>query len=447
LYDLINFALFEALSYDFLLLLSTDAPHFPRARRRQPRAPARVKVLYLSPCAQLGGAEQSLLELLAGIRSSDPRCELKLLANADGPLLARAQALDVATEIVAMPPSLARLGDSPLAGRAGALGLAKTGTRLGASLPLAAAYLIRLSRAIRQFAPAIVHTNGFKMHILGVLASPRGTPVVWHVHDYVNSRPLMRHLMRTLSARCRYAITNSDDVAEDLRKACGQELRIRRVYYSVDSQTFAPAGASLDLDRLAGLPPAPPETVRVGLVATMAKWKGHRIFLRALSELPPKMPVRGYIVGGPIYQTQGSQQTLAELQEFAEQLGLRGKVGFTGFLEQTAPTMRALDVIVHASTAPEPFGRVIAEAMACGRPVVASRAGGAVELIREEEDALSFAPGDSSQLASQIGRLAADPALRRRLGHSSRSAAVKRFDRRRYTDEIRSVYQTVLECG
>ncbi len=88
--------------------------------------------------------------------------------------------------------------------------------------------------------------------------------------------------------------------------------------------------------------------------------------------MPEEAPVRGYIIGAPIYQTSGSQWTLAELQREVERLGLSGKVGFTGFVEDVPAAMRSLDVIVHASTDPEPFGMVIIEGMACGKAVIAS---------------------------------------------------------------------------
>ena len=102
-------------------------------------------------------------------------------------------------------------------------------------------------------------------------------------------------------------------------------------------------------------------------------------------------------------------------------MGLAGKVGFTGFLEDTPAAMRSLDVIVHASTAPEPFGMVIIEGMACGKAVIASQAGGAAELFIDGEDALAHRPGDAAALARQIQRLASDGQLRRRLGDGGRA--------------------------
>jgi glycosyltransferase involved in cell wall biosynthesis len=118
------------------------------------------------------------------------------------------------------------------------------------------------------------------------------------------------------------------------------------------------------------------------------------------------------VIGGTLYQTEGSQYDLGDLRRLAASLGLEGRVGFTGFVEEPAAAMRALDVVVHASTQPEPFGLVIAEAMACGRAVVVSGGGGAAELVRPGADALVHEAGRASALAERIGELARDPALR-----------------------------------
>jgi glycosyltransferase involved in cell wall biosynthesis len=105
--------------------------------------------------------------------------------------------------------------------------------------------------------------------------------------------------------------------------------------------------------------------------------------------------------------------------------------------------MRALDIVVHASTQPEPFGRVVVEAMACGRPVVVSRSGGVAELVRDDENALGFRPGDAAAMSGCIERLAGDAGLRRQLGIQARRWAEQRFDRSRLAEEIVPIYQSI----
>jgi glycosyltransferase involved in cell wall biosynthesis len=242
------------------------------------------------------------------------------------------------------------------------------------------------------------------------------------------------------------AIANSKSVARDL-ETLFPNLRTVPIYNAIDLGRFSPTGNTIDLDGAAGLPPAPSGTIRVGLVATFARWKGHKVFLEALSRLDSKVPVRGYIIGGPIYQTDGSQWSLKELEQARDQLGLGGKVGFTGFLDEADAAMRSLDIVVHASTQPEPFGMVIIEAMACGKAVIASQAGGASELFDDGENAVGHPPGDAGALANQIRRIAYDATLRGRLGTQARATAERHYDGRRLATELRAAYELASRWG
>lgn len=336
------------------------------------------------------------------------------------------------------PRALAGLGDAGAAdGRGLRMGIAR-------AAPGSAVYLARLRRLLARMAPDVVHTNGFKMHLLGAWAAPRGSRVVWHLHDFVSGRRAMAGLLRRASGRAAAAVAVSRAVAADAAAVCGSSLRVRTVYNAVDLDRFTPQGAALDLDAAAGMPPASPGTVRVGLVATMGRWKGHAVFLRAVGALPREVPVRAYVVGGGIYRTAGSEVDADELRRMAAELGIADRVGFTGFANDPAAAMRALDVVVHASTQPEPFGLVIAEAMACGRAVVASAAGGAGEIVTPGRDALAVYPGDVEGLSRAIRCLALDPELRERLARAGRETALRRFDRARLATEVAPLYRMIL---
>ena len=314
-------------------------------------------------------------------------------------------------------------------------------------MPGVAAYVHNLRRVLRSFRPDLIHSNGLKMHVLGVWAAPRRVPVIWHMREYVSQRPAMSRLLRWNTWRCAAAVGISRTVAADLQSVCGESLSVHLVYNAVNLGDFAPQGPVADLDMLAGLAPAAPGTVRVGLPATLATWKGHPVFLKALSVLPRTLPVRGYIVGGELYEPEGSQSSLDRLRAMARDCGLADRVGFTGFVQDPAPAMRALDIVVHASTRPEPFGRVIAEAMACGRAVIASEAGGAAEIINAGTDALGHPPGDTEALAQRIEQLATNPELRAKLGNAARATAQRRFDRSRLATELRPIYRKVRSAA
>jgi glycosyltransferase involved in cell wall biosynthesis len=406
-----------------------------------------LKILFLNPGAGLGGAERALLEMIASLREEYAGCEAAVILGDQGPLAAKLQALDVRPMIVPVPSALATTGDAAAGGPAGN-GVSQPGVilRLTRAAPAIAGYVARLRNAISHIAPDVVHTNGFKMHLMGAWAAPRITPVVWHLHDFVTLRPFMPRLLSLNLHRCARIIANSHSVADDIRAALGRISHVQTVYNAVNLSNFTPEGPRLDLDALARMAPPISEVVRVGLVATTARWKGHEIFLQALAMLP-NARIRGYVIGGPIYRTAGSQYSLGELRQMASSMGLDGRVGFTGFVDDSAAAIRALDIVVHASVSPEPFGLAIAEAFACGRAVIASRGGGAQEIIHEAQDALAHRPGDAADLAASLARLAADANLRLALGIAARKTAVSSFSRARLAHDLMRIYGAVTQSG
>jgi glycosyltransferase involved in cell wall biosynthesis len=402
-----------------------------------------VRLLFLNAIGAVGGAERVLLDLLASLRRAEPNAELHLAAGTDGPLLSAAESRGARATLLPMPAGLVGVGDSALRG----LGKARAALRLLGKAAAAGAGAWRYARALRrltaQLRPDVIHSNSLKTHLLAALAgSP--APLVWHLHDFLGARPVAGKLLKLAARRVRGAVAISEAVAADARPLLGR-LPVAVVANAVDVDHFSPRPAEGDwLDGLAGLPPAPAGAVRVGLVATYARWKGQDVFLKAAARLGATVgdrPLRYFIIGGPIYRTAGSQWSEAELRTQAEALGLAGRVGFVGYQADPARVYRGLDVVVHASTLPEPFGLTVVEAMACGRAVVVSRAGGAAELFTPEADALGTPPGDDAALAEAVRRLADDDGLRERLGAAARQTAVERFHRDRLGSQVIAAYR------
>jgi glycosyltransferase involved in cell wall biosynthesis len=245
-------------------------------------------------------------------------------------------------------------------------------------------------------------------------------------------------------------VTNSRAVERDaLELAPGLTTRV--VYNGIDLEDFRPGPTDrAGLAELAGLPAPPAEACIVGLVATYAWWKGHRTFLNAAARLraaEPDRALRFYVVGGPIYGRSSSELAQSDLKRWIRELGLDGHVGLVPFQTDAAAVYRGLDVVVHASDRPEPFGRTIAEGMASGRPVVVARAGGAVELFREGESALGHEPGNADDLAGALRRLVRDAPLREHLSRGARAEAEARFDRRRLGRDLHDAYAALLAGG
>ena len=377
----------------------------------RPGVTGSMRVLFLSTSGHLGGAERVLVDMVRA--TVDSGGTAGVLTVEDGPLTEAASKVGGDILPLPIPRGFGRAGESQAS-------LATMAAMAASAAPLLS-YSRRLTATIQSWQPHVVHSNGIKMHVLSARAA--SPPLVWHLHDYVGPRRVSRRLLRHYADRPALIAANSEDVARDAAQALGRN-DIAVLPNAVDLAHFTPAGARADLDALAGLPPA--DVVRVGLVATYARWKGHDTFIRALAQLTPGIPIRGYIVGSPVYRSAAAQIQTDALRSLALSMGVSAHLGFVPFQSNPAPVYRALDIVVHASTAPEPFGLVVAEAMACGRAVVATRLGGVAE-VADDDVASIHTAGDAQDLARAIERCARDERMRAALGIAARARAEQRF--------------------
>jgi glycosyltransferase involved in cell wall biosynthesis len=377
-------------------------------RARRPRPPERIRVVYLDHTAALSGGELALLRLLPALAD---RIEPHVILAQNGPLAERMSQAGISVEVL------------PLRERARALSRAEAGlASLGAAA--AAAYAARLAARLRRYRPALVHTNSLKAALYGGLAGRlAGVPVVWHVRDRIAPDYLPESTVRLVHAAARVlpraVVANSAATAATLPHAVVVPSPVR-----VEPAERSEEGA-----------------LRVGIVGRIAPWKGQHVFLEAFARAFPAGAERGVVVGAPMFGAD-EERYLARLHEQAAELGLDGRVRFLGFREDVAAELAGLDVLVHASTTPEPFGQVVAEGMAAGLAVVAAGAGGPAEMIEDGVSGVLYPPGDVEALAAALRRLT-DPELRRRLGDRAR-AAVGDFLPERVADRIVDVYRDVL---
>lgn len=391
-----------------------------------------MKVVFVNPTGVLGGAERSLLDILSTVDRKDAECSLVLCGA--GPLAAEAEKLGIAVQVLELGAELEALGDFGVSDGGHWAGASRVTLRAARLLPALTRFLRALGGALRSAAPDIVHSNGIKAHLLCALSRPPSARLVWHLRDFLGARPVVRGPLRLGSRRAALALANSNAVAEDARRVLSG-LPVRTVYNSVDTARFSPGPAREDLlDMLANLPPPAKSTLRIGIVGTYARWKGHDLFLRAAASLldtPGLPPCRFYIVGGPLYATAGSQYSEEELRAIAKRLRISSHVGLVPFQTDPSDVYRALDIVVQASTRPEPFGRTIVEAMACGRALVVAKAGGATELFEDGVDAIGFEPGSVDGLSTALERLMQDGDRRRELGMHGAARVRAHFSRER----------------
>ena len=154
------------------------------------------------------------------------------------------------------------------------------------------------------------------------------------------------------------------------------------------------------------------------------------------------MPEAIFVIVGGTPDEFGYFET--ELKHTANQPGVRGRVVFTGHVSDMATVYNGLNVVLSASTSPEPLGTMIIEAMTMARPLIAPDHGGAVEMIDNGKAGLLFRAGDAEDLAAKIRLLHANPELCSLLGQSARTHALKAFSISEHVRRVEQIYERIL---
>lgn len=185
----------------------------------------------------------------------------------------------------------------------------------------------------------------------------------------------------------------------------------------------------------------PQEAFAVGLVGLLIPWKGQEIFLDAAAILKEKIPnLRMIIVGGTPDDCAPFEQML---RRRVEDERLKEAVTFTGHATDMPTVYNGLDVVVSASTSPEPLGMVGVESMAMGRPVIGPNHGGAAEIMEHEKTGLLFESGNAEDLARAISQFYDSVELREKLGKAAREKALKTFAIEEHVRHVQKVYSAV----
>jgi glycosyltransferase involved in cell wall biosynthesis len=366
------------------------------------------RILFLDHTAALGGAELCLLDVAEHFR------ETSLVAlMEDGPLRGALERRGVRVTILARGRSLQQVKRE-----SSVPGVAAVGAVLGAAQEVA-----RLARGYD-----LVYANSQKAFIVACASAAFARrPVLWHLHDILDSKVFSRvnigvdvFLANHVASR---VIANSQATANALVARGGTRARIDVVYNGLDP-AVADAVTAADAAAMRaslGLGAGPV----LGLFGRLAPWKGQDVAIRALALLGDQHAnVQLVIVGDALF---GEESYAAEVRALVDSLGLTSRVHFLGFRTDVPVLMRAVDVLVHTSTAPEPFGRVIAEGMLAERAVIATAGGGASEIVRAGVTAWQVAPNDPAALAAAIRDVLASPARAREIAAAGRKDALARF--------------------
>ena len=390
---------------------------------------ALVRVLYLQSNSEIGGSDISLLRIVEGLDRSRFRAVVALPSQ--GPLAKEFERRGAKVVVVREMLKLTT--------RKGPL----YHLRYLANYPSAVSRLLRLIRSERI---DLVHTNTLH-NLYGYMAARLARrPHVWHVREIVSQPAAVKRLEVFLARRFADRVVTVSSAAAEMFANDGGEHppNLRVMWDGIDLTRFHPRNSGRRIRSELGLAPDAP---LAGLVCRLDHCKGVDVFLRAAALCREELPGARFVICGG--EVDGQEVVAREAVRRTSELGLDGVVSFTGWRygpEDMPEVHAALSVLVSASTRPESFGLVLIEAMAAGKPVVATNHGGAREVCVAGETGLLVPPQDSRRMADAILELLRDPPRAEAMGRAGRERAERHFDERRHARELRLLYEEVLNA-
>jgi len=253
-------------------------------------------------------------------------------------------------------------------------------------------------------------------------------PAVWYQIAIPQPRDWLARLATALPARGVITLSRAGASAQAAIRPARRQLM---VYPGVELERFAGAGlpAPAVLRARFGLPPDGP---LIGIVSRLQRWKGIHVLIDAMALLRRTHPQAKCVVVGGTHELEIAYAN--ELRRQVAALGLQSHVTFTGLKRNIHEWMHAMDVVVHASDR-EPFGIVVIEAMALGKPLIAGSEGGPREIVTDGVDGLLVAYGDAAGLAAALRRYLADPDFATTIGLAARRRAAD-FSAKGYAENV-----------
>jgi glycosyltransferase involved in cell wall biosynthesis len=375
-----------------------------------------LSVLHVSAAAERGGLEVIMLNILKCLDRS--RFIPQVLFLTDGPFVREVQDTGIQTHVI----DAGRVREVAKGGRA----------------------VARMTRLIRDERIDLVHNHNSKAQIYGGLAARiAGIPSLYHLQGVPKPTLSRDGLVSVLSVLipARRTVACSNYVAQAFKSAWRMRRKVLVVHSGVILRASAFTGEGPTVRKEFGVS----EEVPLVVMATrLQRWKGVHVFLDSAAHVVQERPETCFIVvGGTLF---GLEKSYAEeLRRQADRLGLGQAVVFTGYRRDVSRFYAAADIVVHSSIEPDPFPTVLLEAMASGKPVVASNLGGPREIVEDGVTGLLVPPNSAEYLARAVLTLVRDPGRRVRMGRLGAARVRHLFTADLMVERFQALYEEMTD--
>ena len=421
-----------------------------RGQHQQGRPEHRARILYVDLAPAVGGSVISLYHLMKGLDRGSYEPHVILRASNDYAARFRGLGVNVVTIGGGDAVSSDVVAENWAGLRQSRLAKWLKRSALGEKIVHLVGFFLRTYPGLRREArtlgeiletikPDLVHLNDVVcLSRAGIMAARKaGVPAICHLRTMAERNYFDRRLSRSLLGY----ICISHAVDHHQRTLGGRVAPSWVVYNGLDLGEFASSSGGNDGAKIREELGLAEQNQVVGCIGRLVAWKGQHVFLRALAKLVPDYPqLRGLIIGAAEAYGQRYEQYPRELEELNRDLGLEQVVTFAGFRRDVPRLLRGMDVLVHASTSPEPFGRVIIEGMAAGTSVVGTDAGAVPEIIQDKVTGLLVPPGDVEAMARAIAYVLGHPRQREAMCLMAGRAVEAKFTASHYVKGIERVY-------
>ncbi|MFQ5853492.1 MAG: glycosyltransferase family 4 protein, partial [Candidatus Binatia bacterium] len=291
--------------------------------------------------------------------------------------------------------------------------------------------VLQISRIIRQEKIDIIHLNnhlGFDLD--GIIAAKLcGIACVVHQRGFGRVSRLTRFLSRYVEV----LICISGAVRRHYALEGILPKRVVRIYDGIDISSTIPSVVSKSVRCGLAIEDKGPI---VGIIGTIQPWKGQREVILAIKQVREIFPDIRCLIVGEIFDPSYDRQ----IKALVDELELQENIRYLGYRKDVLELMDGMDIVIHASTSPEPFGRVLIEAMVLGKPVIATKAGGPLEIVEDTVTGLLVPPGDPEALASAVIGLFENQMHSAKMGEAGRERVRKMFSLSHTIEETEKIY-------